>query len=163
MSKKIHAGWVGAMALIPAVIFAFSGGNPGTDNPLPLVRRDLIRTKAPEFPAMIRDLFSTVAFIESAPAPGSTESLMNDKAMADEPVPLPPAAVRYVGYIQFANKGADNGSLVAIVTINGRAWAVSEGELFGEGWSALKVTVKEIELQNPEGKKLVFMYEGERP
>jgi len=163
MNKIKRSVRIAAAAPLLAAAVLAAGSDPGTDNLLPLVRRDLIRTAAPEFPAIKRDLFSTVPFAaggeEFAGAPGIPGSVRSGTPLKEEVILPPPAAVRYVGFIRNTTKK----SFVAIVLIDDKAWAASEGELFAFGWSALKVTDKEVELQNPEGKKLVFMYEGERP
>ncbi len=148
----------GALLLIAAAAVLF-GTAPQAGNQPPLIRRDLIRTTAPEFPEIKRDLFSIVAFISSAaPISGVPQAQANEAAEAEIPEP-PPVPVRYVGFIRYA----EGGSMVAIVIIGPEVFAVSEGQPVGNGWTALRVTEKEIELQNPEGKKLVFPYQGERP
>lgn len=148
----------GALLLIAAAAVLF-GTAPQAGNQLPLVRRDLLRTAAPEFPAIKRDLFSIVSFI-SPGAPTSrlplSQAAETDEAEIPEPPPIP---VRYVGFIKYA----EGDSIVAIVIIGPEVWAATEGQPIGNGWTALRVTEKEIELQNPEGKKLVFLYQGERP
>jgi hypothetical protein len=149
---------IGRLGGIVAAAFCLGAGtNPGTDQLPPLVRRDLIRTAVPVFPKILRNPFSTILFVsDSTISPKSPEM---GGPPANEPPPPPPATVRYVGFIKYAAQQ----TLVAIVLINGRAWAVSEGESIGNGWSALKISDKSIELRNPEGNNLVFMYEGERP
>lgn len=149
----LRAGWFLAGAAV--LVFAQT---PETKKSGPLVRRDLIRTAAPVFPEIKRDLFSMARFSASF-ASGTPMALSpaDEKPPADEPVPPPPAVVRYVGYIKYATVDKP----VAIVLINGEAWAVSEGEPIGNGWTAVRITEKEIELQNPEGKNLVFLYQGE--
>jgi hypothetical protein len=122
----------------------------------PIVRRDLVRTAARKFPAIKRDLFSTARFSGSfasgmiPPSPPTGTGVP-----AGEPAPPPPAVVRYVGFIKYA--AADKP--VALVLINGEAWAVSEGEVLGNGWTAVRVTEKEVELRNPAGENLVFPYQ----
>jgi len=149
----LRAGWFLAGAAV--LVFAQT---PETKKPGPLVRRDLIRTAAPVFPEIKRDLFSMARFSASF-ASGTPMALSpaDDQPPADEPAPPPPAVVRYVGYIKYATVDKP----VAIVLINGEAWAVSEGEPIGNGWTAVRITEKEIELQNPEGKNQVFLYQGE--
>jgi hypothetical protein len=142
--------------LAGAAILVFAQA-PETKKSAPLVRRDLIRTAAPVFPEIKRDLFSMARFTASF-ASGTPMALSpaGEKPPADEPVPPPPpVVVRYVGYIKYATVDKP----VALVLINGEAWAVSEGELIGNGWTAVRVTEKEIELRDPEGKNLVFLYQ----
>jgi hypothetical protein len=163
MNKKTSLIRIAAAAALLAALFLAAGPAAGEDNVPPLVRRDLIRTTVPAFPELKRDLFSTVPFVaggeDAAGAPGIPASV-RPGAPRKEEVPPPPAAdVRYVGFI----RNASQKTLVAIVLIDDKAWAVSEGELFAFGWTALKVTDKEVELQDPLGKKLVYVYEGERP
>jgi len=141
--------------LAGAAVLVFSQA-PETKKPAPLVRRDLIRTAAPIFPEIKRDLFSTARFSASfASGMPLAFSPAGDRPPAEEPAPPPLAVVRYVGYIKYATADTP----IALVLINGEAWAVSEGEPLGNGWTAVRVTEKEIELQNPEGKNLVFLYQ----
>jgi hypothetical protein len=153
---------IAAAPLLAGALLA-TGLDSGSEPRLPLVRRDLIRTAAPEFPKISRDLFSTVPFTGGeegfAAGPWSPGSGRPGAPRNEEPALPPPPAVRYVGFI----RNLTGKTITAIVLIDDKAWAVSEGELFAFGWSALKVTDKEIEMQNPLGEKLVFLYEGERP
>lgn len=163
MNKRTRMfGFAAAAALLAAALFV-----SGDDSPRPLVRRDLIRTASPEFPKIKRDIFSTIPFAPAegdfAAGPGGLgESGVGrpggtrDKA---EPALPPPAEVRYVGFI----RNLPRRTVTAIVLIDEKAWAVSEGEVFAFGWSALKVSDEEIELLNPLGEKLVFLFEGECP
>ena len=146
--------------IFAAVLCLRAGSTPGTGDLPPLIRRDLIRTAAPVFPKIKRDPFSRVAFVPDFAADAESRILREkDLPPANEPPPPPPPTVRYIGFIKYADPGAP----VAIVLIDARAWAVAEGETMGNGWSALKITDKRIELRNPEGNTLVFIYEGERP
>ena len=149
------------VGIVAAALCLRAGPNPGPDNLPPLIRRDLIRTAAPVFPKVKRDPFSTVAFVSDSAAAAAESRILREKDLppANEPPPPPPPTVRYVGFIKYADPGAP----VAIILIDARAWAVAEGETLGNGWSALKITDKRIELRNPEGNTLVFIYEGERP
>jgi len=146
-----------------AVVCLRAAPNPGPDNLPNLVRRDLIRQGIPVFPKIRRDLFSSVAFeadlSDFAPGEDSPMSFGKKTAPATEPLPPPPPSVRYVGYVKYE----DPGTPVAIILIDGRAFAVAEGETLGNGWSAVKITDKQVELRNPDGNNLVFIYEGERP
>lgn len=146
-----------AIGAAAAAVF-LSAQAPARKTVPPLVRRDLIRTASPAFPAIKRDLFSTARFSASF-ASGLPQELRpaGHRPPDGEPAPPPPAVVRYVGYIKYAAGGKP----VALVLINGEAWAVSEGEPVGNGWTAVRVTEKEVELRNPEGKNLVFLYQGE--
>lgn len=152
--KRLPLAAVGAAA---AAVF-LSAQAPAEKTVPPLVRRDLIRTASPAFPEIKRDLFSTARFSASF-ASGLPQEMMpaGNRPPDGEPAPPPPAVVRYVGYIKYAAEGKP----VALVLINGEAWAVSEGEPVGNGWTAVRVTEKEVELRNPEGKNLVFLYQGE--
>lgn len=164
MNKETRMMSLAAAALLLAAALAAAGPAPGTEARPPLVRRDLIRTAAPEFPKIKRDLFSTVPFTEADldfSAAGGPESGGRPGGPQKKEVPaLPPQpAVRYLGFI----RNLSQKTITAIVLIGDKAWAVSEGEVFAFGWSALKVSDKEIELQSPLGEKLVFLYEGEGP
>ncbi|MHB8054153.1 MAG: hypothetical protein ACYDH3_02765 [Candidatus Aminicenantales bacterium] len=162
MNNKTRLVRIAAAAPLLAALLA-AGSGSGTDILPPLIRRDLIRTTAPVFAEIKRDLFSTVPFVagggDVAGVPGVPGSGQPGSPRKEEELLPPPADVRYVGFV----RNVPQKTLVAIVLIDDKAWAISEGELFAFGWSALKVTDKEVELQNPLGKKLVFMYEGERP
>jgi len=155
MNKIAHLA-----GIVAAAVCLRAGPNPGTDDLPPLIRRDLIRTAAPVFPKIRRDPFSTVAFISDF-ADDAESRIFREKGLppANEPPPPPPPTVRYVGFIKYADQKVP----VAIILIDAKAWAVSEGESLGNGWSALKITDKQIDLRNPEGNNLVFLYEGERP
>ena len=154
-----------AAALLLASVLPAAGPDSGTETRPPLVRRDLIRTAAPEFPKIKRDLFSTIPFTDAdldfsaaSGEPGSADR-PGGPPQKEEPALPPPPDVRYLGFI----RNLPRKTITAIVLIDDKAWAVSEGEVFAFGWSALKVSDKEIELQNPLGEKLVFLYEGEGP
>ncbi|MBN1939374.1 MAG: hypothetical protein JW843_07300 [Candidatus Aminicenantes bacterium] len=146
-------GAAGFLAAAAALVFAQA---PAEKIAPPLVRRDLVRTAARTFPEIKRDLFSTARFSASFAA-GQPAGFMPGGGMppVGEPPPPPPAVVRYVGYIKYA--AADKP--VALVLINGEAWAVLEGETLGNGWTAVRVTENEVELRDPEGKNQVFLYQ----
>jgi len=147
-----------ATVILAAAAAFLSAQAPASKSPAPLVRRDLLRTAPPVFPEIQRDLFSVARYVAPlGPGTSFTPMQAGDKPPEDQPVAPPPAVVRYVGYIKYASEEKP----VALVLINGEAWAVKEGEPIGNGWTALRVTEKEIELQDPEGKKLVFPYQGE--
>ena len=146
------------VGLVAAALCLRAGPNPGPDNLPPLIRRDLIRTTAPVFPKIKRDPFSAVAFVSDS-ADDAESRILREKELPPANEPPPPPTIRYVGFIKYADSGAP----VAIILIDARAWSVAEGETLGNGWSALKITDERIELRNPEGNTLVFIYEGERP
>ena len=165
MNKIMRTMTFAAAALLPAAAFPAAGPVSGTEARPPLVRRDLIRTTAPEFPKIKRDLFSTVPFTDAETdfsagpgGPTSTEG-PGGPPKKEEPALPPPPSVRYLGFL----RNLPQKTITAIVLIDDKAWAVSEGDVFAFGWSALKISDEEIELLNPLGEKLVFLYEGEGP
>ncbi|HNQ80589.1 MAG: hypothetical protein PHF93_00140 [Acidobacteriota bacterium] len=156
MNKPDRRGIV----FVAAVLCLGALAAAGPDAPPPLIRRDLLRKEAPVFPKIVRDPFSTVVFIVDSGESGEPSDLTGKElSPAETPPPPPPPVVRYIGFARYAAPGPP----AAILVINDRPWALAEGETAPNGWTALKITDKEITLRSPEGNTLVFLYEGERP
>jgi hypothetical protein len=158
-NKAAFAGLFAAAAAFS--VLQLSGAAPVEDLTKPLIRRDLIRLTAPVFPPLKRDPFSMVAFLPDNPESGPATGMLPPPAKEAPPVveAAPPApAVRFVGLIRNANGEV----YTALVLVDGAASAVSVGEAFGRGWKVLKITEKELTVQDPGGTTQVFVFQGER-
>ena len=49
---------------------------------------------------------------------------------------------------------------MALVLIDGQAQAVEEGDKVGAGYTVARITLKEIEIQAPDGTTLKFAWSG---
>jgi hypothetical protein len=160
-NKAARRGLFG-MAVAALSLFALSVTIPAEDISKPLIRRDLIRQSAPVFPPLKRDPFSVVAFVGEQEAFGNPSfGAVPDPAKETPPVveTAPPAPlVRFVGFLR-NNK---SNVYTALVLLDGAASAVSVGDTFGQGWIVLKITEKELTVQDPAGTTQVFAIQGER-
>ncbi len=160
-NKAARRGLFG-MAVAALSLFALSATIPAEDVSKPLIRRDLIRQAAPVFPPLKRDPFSVVPFAGGQesfdnPAFGAVPPPARETPPIIETAP-PAPLVRFVGFLR-NNKSND---YTALVLVDGAASAVSVGDTFGQGWIVLKITEKELTVQDPAGTTQVFAIQGER-
>jgi hypothetical protein len=131
-----------------------------------LIRKDLLGGGKPAAAAPKRNIFAPNARA-NRPGPGRTMAIpqpMSNSPEADDPeatdqAPAPPPVMavnlRYIGFIVSPRR------LVALVNFEGRAIAVVEGEIIGEGIRIGRVTQKEIEVVLPDSSTRTFSLEGE--
>lgn len=129
-----------------------------------LLRTDLLQKQPAEPPSTFRNIFTT------APAAGPAEE--RTAGMSEntpQPGDMSPAGteaaaperdsfrldLQYIGYIQ------SRGGLVALIFLEGTAFAVEKGELLAEGIEVGKITPKELEILGPGPEKNVYPLQGE--
>jgi hypothetical protein len=133
-----------------------------------LVRMDLLRLSRGESSPFRRNLFAPGPAYGTPTPPGvpvsqiPTEGLESqDFQPTGEDVPtevVTPAFninLRYIGFIVSARR------LVALILLDGQAFAVAEGEVVSEGVRIGKISVEEIEVVLPDSSTRKFSLEGE--
>jgi hypothetical protein len=131
-----------------------------------LLRKDLLGITKPEAAPPKRNIFAPrTGAIRPAPAvpSGSPQHLPGLRAegetgVTDNAPVTPPVVVvnlRYIGVIYSSRR------LVALVNFEGRAIAVVEGEIIGDGIRVGRVTRQEIEVVLPDSSTRTFPLEGE--
>jgi Tfp pilus assembly protein PilP len=131
-----------------------------------LLRKDLLGVSKPEAAPPKRNIFAprtgAVAPAPVVPAgdPRSASNLQapDESGLTENAPAAPPVIVinlRYIGVIYSPRR------LVALVNFEGRAIAVVEGEVIGEGIRISRVTRQEIEVSLPDSTTRTFSLEGE--
>ncbi len=154
--------WTVWAVLAGGVCGAAAGGR-AVDQPAPapksLIRKEWLKTPTePPVPPR-RDIFSPQA---AAPAerggfpsgPARPAVLSAERKVEEEARPA--FALRYIGF----SRSAASKKIVALVIIDSQAQAVEEGETVGAGYKVARITIKEIEIQAPDGTALLFALEG---
>ncbi len=127
----------------------------------PLVRLDLLQLAPPALTAERRNIF--VAGAAAAPALQAQDEESDSEGQGDEENPAlggrgaapgEDFAVQYVGYIHSPR------GVIGLVLVEGTAQAVAQGELIQPGYTATRVTDKEIEVTGPDGKARIYPLQG---
>jgi hypothetical protein len=161
-AERAFLRWTVWAVLAGAFCGAAAGGQ-AADKPVPalksLIRKEwLIAPAEPPVPPR-RDIFSPQS---AAPVseggvpsgPGRTAAAQAEKKVEEEARPA--FALRYIGY----SRSMASKKIVALVLIESQARAVEEGETVGAGYKIAHITLKEIEIQAPDGTTLTFALEG---
>ncbi len=127
--------------------------------PKSLIRKEWLKPPAGPAPPSRRDIFSPQA---SEPVyeggvssgPGRSGVLPAEKKPEEEARPA--FALRYIGY----SRSTATKKIVALVLIDSQAQAVEEGDTVGAGYKVAHITIKEIEIQAPDGTTLTFALVG---
>jgi hypothetical protein len=131
-----------------------------------LVRKDLLQFKTPEAAPPKRNIFAprsgpnrpAGAAQPAQPQPGLPFSEADQPAGDKEAAPAPPVItvnLRYIGYIESPRR------LVALIIYEGRAIAVVEGDVVGEGSRIGKISREEVEVVLPDSSTRTFSLEGD--
>jgi hypothetical protein len=131
-----------------------------------LVRKELLEAKKQDPAPPRRNIFSPrlglgqpAERVPQAEALPGVDSEATDEQAADEEAPQAPPVInidlRYIGFIQSAHR------LVALVNFEGRAIAVVEGDVVGEGIRIGKVSRQQVEVILPDSSTRTFSLEGE--
>jgi len=131
-----------------------------------LLRKDLLQIRKQETAPPKRNIFAPRAGFSrpgEAVRPGGRLPAVDfqaaDELMAgDETAGAPPVVsinLRYIGFIE------SPGRLVAMINFEGRAAAVVEGDVVGEGIRIGKITRQQIEIVLPDSSTRTFSLEGE--
>jgi hypothetical protein len=132
-----------------------------------LLRKDLLQIKKQDAAPPMRNIFAPRSGPASRPGdvavpgrslPAVDFQAADESADTEEAAKAPPVItinLRYIGYIESPRK------LVALVIFEGRAVAVVEGEVVGEGIRIGKVTRQQIDVVLPDSSTRTFSLEGE--
>jgi hypothetical protein len=133
-----------------------------------LLRKELLETKTKDSAPPLRNIFAPSSgpsrAAQVAPQGRTQPQPVLDFEAADEPAaaedssqtpPVITVDLRYIGFIQSPRR------LVALVNFEGRAIAVVEGDVVGEGVRIGKVTPEEVEVILPDSSTRTFTLEGE--
>jgi hypothetical protein len=131
-----------------------------------LIRKDLLRFKTPEAAPPKRNIFAPRSGpsrpagpgLPAQPQPAPSFSEADKPTDAKETPSAPPAItvnLRYIGFIESPRR------LVALVIYEGRAVAVVEGDVIGEGIRIGKVNRDEVEVVLPDSSTRTFSLEGD--
>jgi hypothetical protein len=153
-------------AAVAVLAGAFAGGAAGqktSEKPAPpaksLIRKEWLKAPAePPVPPR-RDIFSSLGggTVEEGRYPigrGRPIAIPAEKKAEEETAPA--FALRYIGF----SRSAAPKKIVALVLIDGQAQAVEEGDKVGAGYTVARITLKEIEIQAPDGTTLKFAWSG---
>ena len=151
-----------AAAVLAGALAGGAAGQKTSEKPAPpaksLIRKEWLKAPAePPVPPR-RDIFSPLGggTVEEGRLPigrGRPIVLPAEKK-ADETAPA--FALRYIGF----SRSAAPKKIVALVLIDGQAQAVQEGDKVGAGYTVARITLKEIEIQAPDGTTLKFAWAG---
>jgi len=130
-----------------------------------LVRKDLLQLKLQEAAPPKRNIFAPRP---AAGRPGDTGQRIGPvpplnvgadnpegEEQAVEAPPIMSVNLRYIGFISSPHR------LVALIIFEGRAIAVSEGDVVGEGIRIGRVTREQVEVLLPDSSTRTFSLEGE--
>jgi hypothetical protein len=131
-----------------------------------LLRKDLLQVKKQDAAPPMRSIFAPRAgsirpgdvALPGKPLPAMDFQAADESAATDETAEAPPVMtinLRYIGFIKSPRR------LVALVIFEGRAIAVVEGDVVGEGIRIGKVTRQQIEVVLPDSSTRTFSLEGE--
>jgi Tfp pilus assembly protein PilP len=131
-----------------------------------LLRKDLLQIKKQEAAPPKRNIFAPRAGFSrpgevvrpDRPLLPADSQAPDESAAADQTAEAPPVMtvnLRYIGFIESPRR------LVALVNFEGRAIAVVEGDVVGEGIRIGKVTRQQIEVVLPDSSTRTFSLEGE--
>jgi Tfp pilus assembly protein PilP len=131
-----------------------------------LLRKDLLQIRKQDAAPPTRNIFAPRAGfsrpgdVVRAGRPQSPVDFQaaDESAATEETTEAPPVItvnLRYIGFIESPRR------LVALVNFEGRAMAVVEGDVVGEGIRIGKVTRQQIEVVLPDSTTRTFSLEGE--
>jgi len=157
-SKRILGVLAAAAAAAVLVIAAPAGGEKAAPaEPLkPLVRLDLLRLAPPALAPERRNIFVAGAAAVAAGQAQDEESETEIPADRGDAAVAPGEAfaLQYVGYIHSAR------GVIGLVIVEGTAQAVAQGEPVQPGYTATRITAKEIEVTGPDGKARIYPLQG---
>ena len=131
-----------------------------------LLRKDLLQFRKQTAAPPMRNIFAPRAGFSrpgeagrpGAPLPAVDYQAADESAATDGTAEAPPVMtvnLLYIGFIESPRR------LVALVNFEGRAIAVVEGDVVGEGIRIGKVTRQQIEVVLPDSSTRTFSLEGE--
>ncbi len=131
-----------------------------------LLRKDLLQIRKQDAAPPLRNIFAPRAGssrtgdvgLPGSPLPATDSQAADESAVTDDTAEAPPAItvdLRYIGFIVSPRR------LVALINFEGRAIAVVEGDIVGEGVRIGKVTRQQIEVVLPDSSTRTFSLEGE--
>jgi hypothetical protein len=156
-----------AAGVCPAQVQTDPAPKPAVDKEVKsLLRTDLLRVKKLEAAPPKRNIFAPRAGFSrpgevvrpGRPLPAVDFQAADDLTAGDETAGAPPVIsvnLRYIGFIE------SPGRLVAMINFDGRAAAVVEGDIVGEGIRISKITRQQIEVVLPDSSTRTFSLEGE--
>jgi hypothetical protein len=151
------------LAVLAGAAAVGAAGQKAADKPAPtaksLIRKEWLKTPVePPIPPR-RDIFSPQggepAEAGSTPV-GPVHPGVKPAENIAEDAPAPAFALRYIGF----SRSAASKKIVALVLIEGQAQAIEEGDTVGAGYKVAHITLKEIEIQAPDGTALTFAWAG---
>lgn len=131
-----------------------------------LIRMDLLQLRKEETSLPQRNIFAPRAAAsgavditrQGAPVPTLANPDQVSPALPEGQEAAPPVQsvnLRYIGFIESARR------MIALVLIEGRAVAVSEGEVVSEGVRVGKITREQVEIILADSSTRAFSLEGE--
>jgi Tfp pilus assembly protein PilP len=123
----------------------------------PLVRTEWLQKKSGPAAPVKRDIFSPQGASGSdaiTPIEAPEKAAESRKAKVEAESVAVSFNLRYVGYIQSKQK------VVGLILLDGQALAVEEGDSVGQGFKILKISAKEMEVEEPSGKLVTLALEG---
>ena len=126
------------------------------------IRTDLLRTAPSEPPETVRNIFTTAPLTgpeekrtSEIPAIDINKAVEGENQASDEGPVSFRLDLQYIGYIH------SQGKLVALIFLEGSAFAVEEGELLAEEIKVGKVTPRSLEIYGPGTHKHSYPLQGE--
>jgi hypothetical protein len=152
-----------AVALLAGAFAAGAAGQKASEKPSPaaksLIRKEWLKAPAePPVPPR-RDIFSPQGggTVDEGRFPiGQGRPIATPAEKKAEEDAAPAFALRYIGF----SRSAAPKKIVALVLIDGQSQAVEEGDKVGAGYTVARITLKEIEIQAPDGTTLKFAWAG---
>ena len=127
----------------------------------PLVRLDLLQLAPPAPTPERRNIFVAGAPASAAIQAQDAEADAEGQSGEENPAiggqgaaPGEDVAIQYVGYIHSPR------GVIGLVLVEGTAQAVAQGEIIQPGYTATRVTDKEIEVTGPDGKARIYPLQG---
>jgi hypothetical protein len=145
-----------AGAVLGAAAEVWAAAGQAAPAPKSLIRKEWLKPPAGPAPPSRRDIFSPQGVTPSEEALSATPAgrpkskpETNKEAEAEA---RPAFALRYIGF----SRAVASKKIVALVLIESQASAVEEGDTVGAGYKIARITIKEIEIQAPDGTTLKF-------
>ncbi len=164
MSFKRTFSFLAAAAVVAVLAWASPAGETKpapAQARKPLVRLDLLQLTPPALSAERRNIFVAGAPSLAGQAQGEESDA---EAQADEETPIlgggeaaapgEDFVLQYVGYVHSPR------GVIGLVIVQGTAQAVAQGEPLQPGYTATRVTDKEIEVTGPDGKARIYPLQG---
>jgi len=132
---------------------------PAGKKPTPLVRKDLLVFGKGEIAPPRRDIFRPRDYGQLAAPP----VVPAGRPAPKRPGPAVKAETSFVLDLVYLGSVRSGGRIVALILRDGQTMSVAEGDQIIPGYTAVRVTAEEIEVEGPDSQRKTFPRQGERP